>query len=97
MAYSQEVMDAARELLGLGPDAPITDASEALDYLVEDVVRKFQDATKALTDKLVELSAARVKVEAQMTKQHEAITMAYAAIMDKRYDDARHILGRVFD
>lgn len=78
-------------------DAPITDASNAEDILVEDAVVRFQGVSKEVTDMLVELSAAKVGYDALLQKYREAVTMGYSSAQNNDIEGVKSALGMVLD
>lgn len=78
-------------------DEPLTDASEANDFLVEHTVEQFQMISKELTDRTVALSAERQALQAHLQKYHDAVILAYSAAIAGQMDEVKRHLKRVVE
>lgn len=85
----------AKALLGLGEESPVTDASEADNYLVEAAIIAFQEAAKTLTDLLAETSSGREDQLRILTLYREAVSEAYVALADGKIEQAYETLRKV--
>jgi len=92
---AENFFETFKKVFGLEDSSEATDASSANNYVVEAAILKAQEDFKTLTDCLAETSAQNEERLEKLQKLREAVTVSYAALLDKDIDTAIKALRKV--